>query len=246
MADSGLSVIQQALEKDKVYAPGVAINAADIARGLSLLNQMQESWSNEHLACFANLEQSFPLQVGVGSYTIGTGGVINKARPLEILPGPGHAYLVDVNANRFGMDVVTQEQWNQIGLLNQSSQLPTTLFYDPQYPLGIINIFPLPLIAYTVYFDSRLALVDLPTVQTNFSLPPGYITAIVDNLAIKLWPYYKQGDPPNWMIEEARLSLATIKRTNIKMTPSQYDSAIVSKASSSYNIFSDSNNRGNG
>jgi hypothetical protein len=248
MPDTAQSVLQDALEKIKVYAPGVAINAADGARGLSVINKMLDSWSNERLICFANLEQSFPLQASKNAYTIGPSGGpdITAPRPLEILTGPGAAYLVDTNANRYPVDVITQEQWNQIGLLTQTSQLPDTLFYDPQFPLGIINIFPMPLIAYTMHFMARLQLADLANLTTAFSLPPGYIQAIVDNVGVKLWPYYKQGDPPGWLVEEARQSLGNIKRTNIKQSPAPYDSAIVSRAQSAYNIYNDSTNRSNG
>jgi len=71
------------------------------------------------------------------------------------------------------------------------------------------------------------------------------MSAIKNNMSIRLWPYFKQGDPYGWLVKLADESLAKIKRTNIRMSPSSYDSAIVSKAASSYNIFTDSTNRGN-
>lgn len=247
MADTALSVLQDVFEKAKIYAPGVTINTADTSRGLSVINKMLDSWSNERLACFANLEQSFPLVPGKRAYTIGTSGGadINAVRPLEILMGPGAAYLRDTNQNRYPVDVVNQDQWNLIGLLEQSSDLPDTLFYDPQFPLGIINIFAKPLQAFTLFFDARLQLQDMANLTQVFSLPPGYIQAIVDNATIKIWPYYKQGDPPARLIEEAKDSLAAIKRTNIKQSPAMYDAAVVSRAQGSYNIYSDAANRSN-
>ena len=130
-------------------------------------------------------------------------------------------------------------------MLNETSDLPDTLFYDPQFPLGIINIFPLPLLAYTVYFDARLQLQSISNLATAFSLPPGYMKAIIDNLAVEAWPWFKQGDPPLKMVETAGKSLGNIKRTNIKQSPAPYDSAVVSRAASTYNIYSDTVNRGN-
>lgn len=317
MADTAQSLIQDVLEKLKVYAPGVSIQAADSSRGLSCLNQMLDSWSNFRLTCFANLEQSFSLQNNVNAYTIGPGGTLNAnvtgsiaqvggnpngiltvtnvasgnvsvgqsvggaqagtqiigfltgrggvgtysvnisqlvvsgpltltyPRPLEVLPGPGRAYLVDSNNNRYPVNVITQEEWNMIGLLTQTSQLPDTLFYDPQYPLGVLNVFPTPLMSYTMYFDSRLALANLSSLSQAFSLPPGYILAIKNNLCLEMWPYYKQGDPSQTMKDEAGTSLAAVKRTNIKQSPSPYDTAVISRAQSSYNIYNDSTNRGN-
>lgn len=247
MADTAMSAIQSTLEKMKVYAPGVSVNAADSARMLDIMQKMLDSWSNERLTCYANLEQSFPLVANKQSYTIGPTGSpdITAPRPLAILTGPGAAYLVDVNQNRYPINVIEQDQWNAIGLLNETSDLPDTLFYDPQFPLGIINIFPLPLLAYTVYFDARLQLQSISNLATAFSLPPGYMKAIIDNLAVEAWPWFKQGDPPLKMVETAGKSLGNIKRTNIKQSPAPYDSAVVSRAASTYNIYSDTVNRGN-
>lgn len=245
MADTAQSMIQDVLEAMKVYAPGVSVNAADSARMLSVMNQMLDTWSNEPYACFANLEQFFPLVPGKRSYTIGPAGAdIIAPRPLEIMIGPGRAYLMDVNNNRYGISVVEQDEWNQIGLLTDSSDMPDTLFYDPQFPLGIINIHATPLRAYTVYFDARLQLATLNNLSVAFSLPPGYMEAIKDNLLIRGWKYFKQGSPTQEMKDDAGRSLGNIKRTNIKQSPAKYDAAVVSRAQGGYNIYSDSTNRG--
>ena len=247
MADTARTLLQDAFELIKIYAPGVNMNAADAARGLSVMNQMLDQWSNQPYACYANLEQTFTLVPGKNQYTIGpVGADIIAPRPLELLDKPGSAYVTDVNNNRYPMDVIQQDQWNQIGLLTVTSQLPTTIFYDPQYPLGIINIFETPLIAYPVSFDARLQLADMQTLDTAFSLPPGYSSAIVPNVAIRLWPYFRQGDPTPFLMKLASDTLAEVKRTNIKLSPSGYDGAIVSRASATYNIYNDSTNRRNG
>ncbi len=245
--DTGESIIQDAFEQIKVYSPGVSVIAADSARALSCMNQILDEWSNESLACFANVEQSFVLVPGKNSYTIGlyNNADINLARPMDISTGPGAAYLVDSNNNRFPVQVIEQDQWNQIGLLTPQTDLPDTLFYNPQNPLGIINLYGTPSAAHTLFFDSRLPFSDIPSLTTPISLPLGYVSAIKNNLSIRLWPYYKQGDPPGWLMMLAMDSLAKVKRTNMKISPSKYDSAIVSKAQGGgYNIFNDSQNRG--
>jgi len=247
MADTAQSMIQDVLEAMKVYSPGVSVNAADSARMLSVMQQMLDTWSNEPYACYANLEQSFPLVPGKRAYTIGPAGAdIIAPRPLEVMIGPGRAYLMDTNNNRYGINVIEQDEWNQIGLLTDTSNMPDTLFYDPQFPLGIINIHATPLIAYTVYFDARLQLQNLANLATPFSLPPGYMEAIKDNLLIRGWKYFKQGDPTAKMIDDAGKSLGNIKRTNIKQSSARYDAAVISRAQGGYNIYNDSTGRGNG
>lgn len=247
MADTALSIITDAFQQMKVYAPGVTLADADAEYGLARMNEMLDEWSNQGLACFANLEQSFPLQVGKQTYTIGTSGAdITAPRPISVMTGPGSAYLMDSNSNRYPVNVIEQDRWNTIGLLTITSSLPDTIFYDPQYPRGILNVFPVPLAAYTMYFDARLQLADFANLNAPFDLPPGYKAAIKNNLVIRLWPAYKQGDPTGLLIGLATQSLADVKRSNIKQSPSAYDSAIVSKAKSQYNIFADTSGGGRG
>lgn len=245
MADTFQHIAQDVFEQMKVYAPGVTIIDADAQRALRECNTMLDEWSNDTLTCIANLEQNLQLQIGKQQYTVGSGGDLNGPRPLQIRTGPGAAYLMDSNNIRYQVNVIEQDQWNQIGLLTVTSQLPDTLFYDPQFPLGLLNVFPLPLAAYNLYFDSRIQFADIAGLATQFSLPPGFMSAIKNNLVIRLWPFYKTGDPTPLLIGLATDSLAKVKRTNIRQSPSQYDAAVVSKAKSSYNIYSDSFNRVN-
>lgn len=246
MADTALSIITDAFRQIKVYAPGVTLADQDAEQGLTCFNEMLDEWSNNEWMCYANVEQSFTLVPGKQAYTIGTSGGadINATRPLAILTGQGAAYITDVNGIRTPVNVIEQDQWNMIGLLTTQSQLPDTLFYDPQFPLGILNVFPQPSIAYTLSFDARLQLANLANLNSAFSLPPGYRAACKNNLAIRLWPYYKQGDPTPFLIGLATQTLGTVKRTNTKQSPSTYDSAVVSKGAGTYNIYTDST-RGN-
>lgn len=246
MADTALTIIQDAFEQLKIYAPGVQINAADSARALQCLNDMLDEWSNESLACYANTEQTFMLVPGKQSYTIGTSGGadVPLTRPLDILKGGGSAYLVDENQNRYPINVIEQDQWNSIARLQTTSNLPDTMFYDPQFPLGILNIYPLPLVPYPVYFDSRLQLADLTNLYSPFRLPPGYRSAIKNNLCIRLWPYYKQGEPSQILVGLALKTFGTIKATNIKQSPSSYDGAVISRARGTFNIYTDSSSNG--
>lgn len=248
MSTTTRDVIQDALEMIGVYAPGEIMTDADAERGLTCLNDMLDSWSNQSLACYANLEQSATLIVGQQSYTIGAGGNFNMVRPLAITVGPGAARIRDSNGNDYDVEVVTQDRWNIIGAKYTTSNIPTTLFYDPQYPLGIINLFPIPNISYTLFWDSRLQLGDLAALTTNVILPPGYSRALKSNLAVELFPYFKaDGAQLNPLVlSKAMLSFGDIKRTNLKEVIAAFDPEIVSRATPSYNVYSDSmsGNRG--
>jgi len=224
------------------YGANETMTGADSALGLDQLNKMLDSWSNEDLACFAILEQSFPLVVGQNSYTIGLSGGANvqSARPIRLIEGPGAAYLQDTNANNYRVDIVTREQWNQIANrgVTTTSNIPDTLFYDPQMPLGVINIWPTPTIAYTLFFDSFQQFADLSTLTTPFNLPPGYELAIQANLALLLAPFCKNATVSTDVVKIAAKSLANVKRSNRRNNVAQFDREITKSGMPNFNIYS--------
>lgn len=234
-------LITDSLQILQVYSPGDVIADADAERGLNTLNDMLDNWSNLSLNTFTITETSFTLQPGVGSYTIGPGGVINTTRPLRVLDGPGTAYVQDTNGNNYSVTVVPRDQWNLLGNRTNTvnSNFPDTLFYDPQYPLGIINVCPFPNIAYTMFFDSYTQLADLSSLTTAISLPPGYKRAIVTNLAMTLKPYFKTAQIDPLIVAEALKTLGDIKRTNLRTNVAVMEPELVSRASISYNIYTD-------
>lgn len=224
------------------YGANETMTGADSALGLDQLNKMLDSWSNENLACFAILEQSFPLVVGQNLYTIGNAGGANvvATRPIRLIEGPGAAYLQDTNANNYRVDVVTREQWNQIANrgTTTTSNIPDTLFYDPQMPLGIINIWPTPTIAYTLFFDSFQQFADMSNLTTPFNLPPGYELAIQANLAILLAPFCKNAVVSTDVVKIAARSLANVKRSNRRANVAQFDREITKSGMPNFNIYS--------
>lgn len=243
MTTTALDIITDALRMLGVYAPGETLSDADAEQGLITLNDMMDSWSNESLACIAVLEQHYTLVPGTAAYTIGSGGTINQTRPLKIIKDPGTAYVQDANGNNYPMEVVERDRWNMIGNRSQvNSNFPTVLFYDPEFPLGILNFFPVPNSGYTAYWDSLLQLSEFSNLQSTLSLPPGYKMAIQSNLALELKPYFldpaAQLDP--LLVRKASDSKGNIKRTNIREVIAVYDTELVSRASPTYNVFRDS------
>ena len=232
-------MIQDALEMLGVYGPGDTMSTADANRGLSVLNDMLDSWSNESLACYAWLQQNFSLVVNKSAYTIGPNGDINSTRPLRISDAAGSAYLLDTNNNKYPMDVLDQLAWNLRTTAAVNSNLPDTLFYDPQFPLGVINIWPTPNMTYTCYFYSLLQLAEFSSLTSKLSLPPGYKRAITTNLAIDLKPYFTDANLDPIIAMRAAEYKGNVKRTNMRTQVAVFDPEIVARGQSTYNIRSD-------
>jgi hypothetical protein len=222
------------------------LSAADSGAALDTFNAMLDSWSGgEFLTSYVTQEQSFPLVIGQQTYTIGTSGSpdINTTRPSAIFT----ARVRDSNNLDYRMEVIPQEQWDDIGNKLITSQIPTTLFYYRTYPNAVINIFPIPLLAYTVYFTSSLDQVTFATLTQTLSMPPGYERAYVFNLAVELmgagWPCLLNEKQLAALINNATDSKANVKRTNMDEILASYDDAIVSQSYATYNVYSDGNPR---
>lgn len=239
---TALDIITDAMQLISVVGANDTLEAADEQLGLRMLNRMMDMWSNFSLICYEILEQSATLIPGQGAYTIGPGGNFNMTRPLSILGDPGSAYTLDPNGNRYPLSVIPRDKWNLFGNVSPLIQgnFPNALFYDPQFPLGVINLVPVPNIAYTLYFDSMLQLVDFTSPQQLLSLPPGYEMAMVYNLAILLNPFFLDGKLPQEVIDTAATALGAIKRTNRREMNAIFESEIVSRASVNYNPYTDS------
>lgn len=220
------------------------LTAADANDGLTCFNRMLDSWSLESLMSYVTIQGSFPLVINKQTYTVGTGGDINATRPLDIIT----AFLRDVNNIDYGMDVVPRDKWDRIGQKNITSQIPDTLFYDSQFPLGVINIFPLPLLAYTVFYNYTTNQVDPAALTTTISMPLGYERAYVLNLALDMMNFgfpclLDEKGLSNLMMKAAEAK-ANVKRMNIKEVIAQYDDSIVSRSYATYNIYTDNMPRG--
>lgn len=237
---TGIQIITRSMQALGILGRTEVPSAGEANDALTAFNAMLDSWSSgEDLMSFVVLERSFPLVVGTNSYTIGTGGVVNVTRPNDIK----EAYIQDSIGNNFLMTVLPRDKWNQIGNRSSTmtSQIPDTLFYDPQYPLGVINIFPTPLLTYTCFFDSTQDQVDFSSLTQSLSMPPGYERAMVLNLALELmaagFPCMLDEKALARLVNNASDAKANVKRTNIKEVIADYDQAIVSHAYATYNIY---------
>jgi hypothetical protein len=168
---------------------------------------------------------------------------VNGTRPLSIISTEGSCYILDVNQNQYPVRVVTQSTWNLRGSRNTNSNFPDVLFYDPQFPLGILNFDPEPNLGVTAYFDSYLQLSEFNSLDALLILPPGYKLAIRSNLTIALHAWFPNGTIDPAVVQEAAESKANIKRTNIRPDVASYDPEIVSRARGRYSVYTDSSRR---
>lgn len=166
MTTSALDIINGAAKKLGVLFKGEALPSDEANDGLVALNNMLDSWSNEDLLTVAFTTETFSL-TGAASYTIGSGGVFNTSRPINIASA-----VVTVGSVDYPLIPLTPQAYNEeIAIKSITSPIPKYLVYDNAYPLGTITLFAVPSSGSTLKMLSNKPLSNLSALTSTVDLP---------------------------------------------------------------------------
>lgn len=219
---AAMDMIRRAMYLINAVAAGEIPDDADLNDALLTLNEMLDSWDLQPLAVFDDAAQTFTTIPGQATYDWGLdAGVtgIQTQRPV---------FLNNATCVRNGVttpvEVITQPEYDRIGLKSLSQPLVERVLYVNTFPLGSLTCYPVPSEAVTLTFDTARQIVGPVTLQSIIALPPGYQRAIRYNLAVDLWPEYTN---PSVDIESvrktAREALGKVKVANIRPVPATFD-----------------------
>jgi hypothetical protein len=225
-----LDIITLALKDIGVLGAGQTALAEDSNDAFVKLNWMMAQWSRKRWLVYV-LDTMKTLSTGATRYTIGpTGDFLLTERPDKIesafvrhLAGLG-----DFDDDDFGdafntgasrqteselRIIDSRELYNSIGMKRMGGT-PEVLFYDTEYPLGYVYIWPRPLEdEYTIHLSYKKPLTQFATLVEDLALPPEYKMAIEYNLAARLAPGYGKALDPA-LVVFAKDSLETIRGAN--------------------------------
>ena len=204
---------------------GATLTSDEQAECLYELNSMMDAWSIERLMCYQVTQESFALTANTVSYTIGSGGTFNTARPTKIVDP---CFIRDSSNLDSPLTIIDSETYGAIVKKNTGMTYPSYLFYDHGFNasgLATIFVYPAPSSALTLFINSWKQLQNFSNVSTAMLLPPGYQLAIESNFAIHLAA--GQTSVSNELAKVARESKAAIKSINIPDTMMSLDVGIV-------------------
>lgn len=210
-------ILQDAMFAAKVLGQDQVPQAGDLQLSLRILRRMLDTWANDTLMVYATNTDTFTMVPGTASYLTS----LLPQRPVSIA-----AIRVRLSDIDNPVTFIDLDAWNAIPY-KQASSIPTNCYYEPSFPDGLMNFYPTPQAAYTCYVDSRVTYSDLD-LNTVLQMPPGYEDAIVNNLAVLLYPYFRNGDVPAHLQRAAVESKAALKRTNYQ--PLEMNVGIVHQA----------------
>lgn len=169
-------IISAAYKKIKIKSPS-AVNNED---ALVMLNNMVSMWGLA-LTIPCVTREVFDSIIDQRIYTIGTGGDFDTARPLTII----NVLLRDSNNYDYPMKIIAAKEFNRISNKFLSGR-PSSIYYIPEYPLGVIRFNKKFNVVYKIKFEFWKSLTEFPSLVTEINLPPEYKEAIVYNLAVRL------------------------------------------------------------
>lgn len=193
------------------------LSAEDGAYGLSKLNQFIDMLAADRLAMYRRQRAGpFTVTADVSSYTIGSGGTWNVARPAWI-DYAGVIYTAGSEPNpELPIRVLTVKEWSQITVKSITSTLPQAIYYDQTFTssgYGTIYLYPVPSEASQIVLYLPIAVAEFTDLVTTIALPPGYRAMLVSNLAVVLGMGVL--DIPVDVQIQANKTLGNVKASNV-------------------------------
>lgn len=215
-------IIRLVLKDTGVTGVGQTAQAEDTNDCFDTLNIMLGEWASKRWLIYSLQEYSI-LSTGAISYTIGPGGDIDTGamqRPDRLEDGNFFRQIITASSpNKIDYPLVlleSREDYSRIGL-KQLQTIPQFIFYDPQFPLGIIYPWPvIPVQQYEVHVLAKVQLSQFSNLADPINLPSQYYGALRYNLACRVRTMYQLPADPQ-LVALAVDSLNTIRNMNAQV-----------------------------
>jgi len=217
-------LINLALKKLAVLAEGESPTAEQSNDALTAFNDLIDHWNTQKLQSYTVTRTTWTITSGTQDYNVGSGQIVNVARPAFI----DHVQFLDTSVTpnlEYQMSPLTEDAWSKVPQKGLTAPFPTSWYYNPTFPNGLISLWPKPTSAVLQGVMYAPAVVSsFATLQTAVSLAPGYKRMYVNNLAIELAPDYER-EPGAALVKAAADTFSDVKRLNKRFMDMQVDAA---------------------
>ena len=237
-----LTLISASMIDIGVLQAGEVPTASEAQDCLLRLNQWIDGLANQRLSIYYVPRVTKTLTASTASYTVGTGGNIDIARPLFL----DRAAVIYDNTATIPTETLVRmysdQEWQMVSQKTLTAAYPTGVYYDYSFSAGLstIWVWPIPTSTTTtlVLYTPQQALTQFADLTTDYTFPPGYERVLRSNLACEISPMFQTPVTPD-LRKQAVDSLADVKRANTRPTQLVLDSALTSRHDGLYNIYSD-------
>jgi hypothetical protein len=152
-------------------------------QALNRLIRIVDLWNAEQERIYDNEFTVYTLTPLLQPHTIGPAGTFNVTQRPVAIDGANLVLNTSSPAVRIPLEMLSEDEWMyDVRVRAQTGTIPRFLFYQAEWPLGSISLWPIPTVAYQIELLTRLVLAE-PTLATVFSMPPGYREALTLTLA---------------------------------------------------------------
>lgn len=213
MANTAMAVITSALKLIGVLADGEIPSASDANQGLSVFNDMIDSWNADRLAIYTTSAADFPLTLGKQAYTLGPSGDFSMTRPARIDGMSAILLYNSANPVEVPLAMYSVDDWqNKVPVKIVNGSFPTICYDDGGFPLRSLSFWPIPTASVNVRIYAWQAL-PAQALTAAVSFPPGYAEAFRYNLAVRLSAEFSV-PASSLVVELAMEGMARIKTMN--------------------------------
>lgn len=233
-----LDVVTRAMFDLGVLQEGEVPTPDQATECLNALNEWIDGLTPDTLTVYTVTRSTWTITTAT-SYTVGTGGAVNIARPNS--PNDiEHIGYVDNNfspAQESLLTLLSDDEYASIPQKTLTSALPTSWYYNPTYPLGTLHPFPVPSSSNLLgVIYTRTAVTEFSALTDTVSLPPGYRRFFRSNLALEISPIFN-AQPTPALVQMAQESAQRIRTANVRPSELSSDAAALFHAWPWYNIY---------
>ena len=228
-------IITDALREIGVLASSETPTADDATFALNAFNRQIDANAAESLLIFTNTRTTCPMVVAQQNYSVGAGGDINIPWPVF----PQHIHFQDTAftpSREWPLQLLTNDAWANVTIKSlTSTTYPVWAYYNATYPLGTIQLWPIPQkTGLELVFYAPQQVSEFADLNSAISLPPGWRRFLTKNLALELCPSYER--PASEELKDAaRESKAVVKRSNIQQQDMKMDAGALCQGSGAAN-----------
>lgn len=204
-------LIYDALRLIGVINVGEGPSQDEHTEDLRALNTMLDTWGTERLTVYRVARSLYTLATSKESYTMGSGGDINAARPIKI-----EAAGVLSGDNEEPLQILTRDDYAALRAKTFAGTAPEALYDSRAYPSTELHFWPVPPAGTAIALYTRQPFTAFAALSDTVSLPPGYAEAITYNLALRLAPRYRDAMVSPFVVDTAREAKGSIKRLNLE------------------------------
>lgn len=228
-----------ALIDSGILGSGQIAQAEDINNALKRVNYMIAQWNRKRWLTY-NLTDVSVVTNGNENYTIGPSQDFNTPRPDRLEDGNFLRQLAQAGIQQIDYPLQllsSHEDYNRIRLKTMGTW-PSVIFYDSNWPTGIIKAWPVPSAnLYELHILVKHQLVQFTSLSETINLPPEYEVALLYNLMVRLRVAYRMPTDPA-MVALAKDALNVIRNANVQVPTLRQPPATIG-AQRSYNVYSD-------